>query len=199
MRSSVINNKFGYILQEGAIKGESPYIIATEDNVNSSQDLLKVKWAIYVYETGERVSEFFDWISPNGIVKGQSPYFRATLDKKEAIFSLEKQETQWFRKMRDRGALTGESDFYWAKEKAHYALYSIKTGEKLTPDFKSSVLFGAVIGDTDNLVIGSFGHEIFFIYDINNKEIVSKEFDEDKLIEILKLNSIEKALENIGA
>ncbi len=195
----MIKDKFGYVLKEGALKGESLYVIATENNINSSKDLLSAKWAIYVYETEERVSDFFDWIAPQGLVKGESIYFRATLNKKEAIFSLEKQETPWYRKIRDRGALTGESNFYWAKEKAHYALYNIKTGEKLTPDFKSSVLFGAVIGDTDNLVVGSFGEEIFFIFDINKKEIVSKEFDEDKLIEIMKLGSIRESLKKLGA
>jgi hypothetical protein len=195
----LLKHKYGYILKEGAIKGKSPYIIATEDEVNSSKDLLKVRWAIYNYETDERVSDFFDWISPNGIVNGESEFFRATKNKKEALFTFEKQVSPWYRKIRDRGALTGESNYYWAKEKAHYSLYNIKTGEKLTPDFKSSVLFGAVIGDTDNLVVGSFGEEIFFIYDIKNQKIVSKEFDEDALIEILKLNSILEALEKIGA
>ncbi len=189
--------KFGYILKEGALKKESNYIIATEDKVNSPKDLMKSKWAIYDSKTKERLTDFFDWIAPQGLVKGQSLYFRATKNKKEAIFSLGKQETPWFRKIRDRGVLTGESNFYWAKEKAHYVLYDIKNGEKLTPNFKSSVIAGALIGDTDNLIVGSFGKEIFFIYDIKKKKVVSKEFDEDKLIEILKNGSLKQALEEL--
>ena len=192
-----MKKRFGYIIQEGAIKGESPYVIATEEEVKDSRDLLKVKWAIYVYETKERVSDYFDWINPQGLVKGQSPYFRVSKDKKEALFSLDGQVSSWFRKIRDRGALTGESDYFWAKEKAHYSLYHIQTGEKITPDFKSSVIAGAVIGKSPNLVVGSFGDEIFFIYDIEAKKIVSKEFDEDKLIEILKHGDLEKALNEL--
>ncbi|RMA97678.1 hypothetical protein [Hydrogenothermus marinus] len=186
-----------YYLKEGAIKGESRYIIATEDYIdpeNIGKSMQNAKWAIYDFEKKERLTDFFDWISPNGLVKGQSKYFRATFNKKEAIFSLEKQETKWFRKIRDRGAITGESNFYWAKEKTHYALYDINTGEKLTPDFKSSVIAGALIGNSDNLVIGSFGEEIFFIYDIKEKKIVSREFDEDYLIELLKDGDLARAL-----
>jgi len=189
--------EFGYILKEGALKGESNYIIATEDKVNSPQSLSKVKWAIYDVKTKTRFTAFFDWITPQGLVKGQSIYFRATKNRKEAIFSLEKQETPWFRKIRDRGVLTGESNFFWAKEKKHYALYDIRTGKKLTPDFKSSVIAGALIGDTDNLIVGSFGEEIFFIYDIKKEKVVSKEFDENKLIEIIKNGSIKQALKEL--
>ncbi len=186
-----------FYLNEGYYKGDSNYIIATEDPIdenNRGKSLQVAKWAIYDGRTKEKLTDFFDWIAPQGLVKGQSPYFRATRDKKEAIFTLEGQITPWYKKIRERGAVSGESRYYWAKEKAHYALYNIDTGEKLTPDFKSSVLAGAVVGTSAELVVGSFGEEIFFIYNIRTKQIVSKEFDEDKLIEILKHGNLEKAL-----
>ena len=190
--------EFGWIINEGYPKGDSDYFIATEEIVADKpepfKELKKVKWAIFNAENGERVSDYFDWITSYGLVKGQSPYFRGEIDRKEALFTLDKQETDWYQKIRDRGALTGESDYYWGKNNGYYALYNIKTGEKLTPDFKSSVLAGAVVGTSENLVVGSFGEEIFFIYDIKEKKIVSPEFDEDKLIEILKHGDLEKAL-----
>jgi hypothetical protein len=187
----IVNNKvFEIFLKEGALKGESRYIIASEENLkkfpSKSIAMQKVKWAIYETITGNRVSDFFDWITPQGLVKGQSKYFRGTLDKKDAIFTLDGRKTDWFKKIRERGAITGESKYFWAKKDKHYALYHIETGEKLTPDFKSSVLAGAVIGDTENLVYGSFGNDIFFVYDISLRMIVSREFKEETLVEILK-------------
>ncbi len=189
---------FSYFFKEGLPKGESDYFIATEDNINKNdplRDLKNVRWAIYDRE-GKRVSDFFDWISPLGLVKGQSPYFRGTKDKKEALFTLEAQITPWFEKIRDRGALTGESIYFWGKKNRVFSLYNVKTGEKLTPDFKSSVLAGAVIG-VSKYVVGSYGEEIFFIYDFERKEKVSRDFDEDELIYILRnlKGNLEKALD----
>jgi hypothetical protein len=56
-----------------------------------------------------------------------------------------------------------------------------------------------LLGKSENLVVGSFGEEIFFIYSIEKKEIVSPEFDEHKLIEILKHGDLEKALEELNS
>ncbi|SNZ03236.1 hypothetical protein SAMN06265182_0328 [Persephonella hydrogeniphila] len=192
-------NKFSYYFKEGLPKGESDYFIATEEELdrnNPLKDLKKVKWAIYD-KNGKRVSDFYDWISPLGIVKGQSEYFRATKNGKEAIFTLEKQVTDWFDKIRDRGALTGESDYFWGKLNGFYALYDIKTGEKITENYKSSVIAGAVVGRS-NYIVGSYGEEIFFIVDIGTGQKVSKDFDEHKLIEILKHGDLEKALKEIN-
>jgi len=199
----IVNNKiFELFLKEGALKKESNYIIASEEKIENfpskSIAMQKVKWAIYDINTGKRVSNFFDWIAPQGLVKGQSQYFRATIDKKDAVFTLQGQKTKWFRKIRERGAITGESKYFWAKEKKHYALYNIETGEKLTPEFKSSVLAGAVIGDTENLVYGSFGNDIFFVYDIKIKKVVSKEFEEEDLVNFLKKGlSIQEVVNNL--
>ncbi len=189
--------RFTYYFKEGFPKGESEYFIATTeplDKENPLKDLKKVKWAIYNRE-GEQVSQLFDWISPLGLVKGQSPYFRGTKEGKEAIFTVEKQITDWFEKIRDRGALTGESPYFWGKKNKTFALYNIETGEKLTPDFKSSVLAGALIG-VSKYVVGSYGEEIFFIYDFEKKEKISRDFDEDELIYILRelKGDLEKAL-----
>jgi len=159
---------FGWILNEGFPKGQSIYFIATEEIVldkdNPVKHLKNVKWAIYSGENGERLTDFFDWITPLGLVKGQSPYFRGEKNKKEALFTLDEQKTDWYQKIRDRGALTGESNYYWGKQNGYYALYDITNGKKLTPDFKSSVIAGALVGRSKNLVVGSFGEEIFFIY-----------------------------------
>jgi len=189
---------FGWIINEGYPKGKSDYFIATEEIVTDKpepyKELKKVKWAIYSGENGKRVSDYFNWITTHGLVKGQSKYFRGEIDKNEALFTLDGQKTDWYQKIRDRGALTGESKYYWGKTNGYYALYDIDTGRKLTPDFKSSVLAGAVVGTSENLIVGSFGEEIFFIYDIKEGKIVSPEFDEDKLIEILKHGNLERAL-----
>ncbi len=191
---------FGWILEHGALKNESDYFIATKQRIKDKPNpyiaMKSVKWAIFDSKTGEQVSEEFDWIATVGLVKGESKYFRGTRDKKDAIFSLEGQVSEWFDKIRDRGALTGESNYFWGKRNKHYALYDIETGEKLTPDFKSSVLAGAVVGKSD-LVVGSFGEEIFFLYNIQSGKIVSPEFDEDKLIEILKHGDLERALKEL--
>ncbi|HHG74397.1 MAG TPA: hypothetical protein ENK22_05070, partial [Persephonella sp.] len=131
--------KFSYYFKEGYPKGESDYFIATEeclDQENILKDLKNVKWAIF-NKHGERVSDYFDWISPLGLVKGQSEYFRAEENGKEALFTLSGQTTDWFDKIRDRGALTGESEYFWGKKEGKYALYHIKTGKKLTDDYKS--------------------------------------------------------------
>lgn len=199
----IVNNKvFEIFLKEGALKGESDYIIASEEKLkdfpSKTVAINKAKWAIYNVVEGTRVSDFFDWIAPQGLVKGQSPYFRATLNKKDAIWTLDGQKTKWFRKIRERGAITGESPYFWGKEERHYALYHIDTGEKLTPDFKASVLAGAVIGDTDNLVYGSYGDDIFFVYDIKLQKVVSKEFEEEDLVKFLKEGlSIEEVANNL--
>ncbi len=192
--------RFTYYFKEGLPKGESEYFIATEyplDKENPLKDLKKVKWAIFNKE-GEQLTDYFDWISPLGLVKGQSPYFRATENNKEALFTIEGRITDWFDKIRDRGALSGESDYFWGKKGGKFALYNIKTGEKLTPDFKSSVLAGAVIG-VSKYVVGSYGEEIFFVYDFERKEVISKEFDEDTLIYILRelKGNLEEYLKNI--
>ncbi len=197
----VLGNKekksFGWIIKEGYLKGKTNYFIATEEIIKNRSNplayLKKVKWAIYDGNNGKRISQFFDWISPLGLVKGQSNYYRVEKDKKEAIFDLSGIKTEWFDKIRDRGALTGESDYFWGKKNGFYALYCINTGEKLTDDFKSSVLAGAVVGKS-NYIVGSYGEEIFFIYDLETKKTVSKTFDEHKLIEILKHGDLEKVV-----
>ncbi len=194
-----IKQNFTYFFKEGYLKGESEYIIATQTPLpedNPLKGLKNARWAIYTGASGEKLTEDFDWISPLGLVKGQSEYFRATKDGKEALFTLERQITQWFDKIRDRGALTGESPYYWGKLNGYYALYHIKTGEKLTENFKSSVIAGAVIGKTD-YIIGSYGEEIFFIINLKTGEKVSPDFDEDKLIEILKHGDLKRALKDL--
>lgn len=192
---------FGWIIKEGYFKGETEYFIATEEIIKNKSNplvhLKKVRWAIYNGNDGKRISQFFDWISPLGLVKGQSYYFRGEKDKKEAIFDLNGIKTDWFDKIRDRGVLTGESDYFWGKKNGFYALYCINTKQKLTDDFKSSVLAGAVVGKSKNYVVGSYGEEIFFIYNIETKKIISKTFDEHKLIEILKHGDLERALKEL--
>jgi len=192
---------FGWIINEGYPKNQSEYFIATEEIILDKEEpikyLKKVKWAIYSGIDGKKLTEDFNWISPLGIVKNQSPYYRGERDKKEALFTMNGQKTDWFQKIRDRGALTGESNYFWGKQNGHYALYNIQTGEKITPDFKSSVLAGALLGKSKNLVVGSFGEEIFFIYNIEEGKIVSPEFDEHALIEILKHGDLERALEEL--
>ena len=181
---------FGWILNEGYIKGDTDYFIGTEEIIKDKDNplifLKQVKWAIYSGLNGDRLTDYFDWISPLGLVRGNSNYFRGELNGQEALFDLDGIKTKWFQKIRDRGALTGESPYYWGKENGKYALYSIENGEKLSDDFKSSVLAGALLGKSDRYIVGSYGDEIFFIYDIKEKKIVSAEFDEHKLIEILK-------------
>ncbi|WP_457638778.1 hypothetical protein [Persephonella sp.] len=193
---------FGWVFKEGAFKNQSEYFIATEDSVKNAENLSigikKARWAVYSIKTLKRVSPVFDWISPLGLVKGQSPYYRGTLNGKEALFTLTGQKTDWFDKIRDRGALTGESPYYWGKKNGYYALYHIETGKKLTEDFKSSVIAGALLG-RGSLVVGSYGEEIFFIYDIEKKEKISPEFDEDALIQILKHGDLERALKELSA
>ncbi len=195
-----VTKDFGWIFESGVVKGESNYFIATEETILDKEKpfiaMQSVKWAIYEKDSNRKLTDEFDWISTVGVVKGQSSFFRGTLNKKEAIFTLDGRVSEWFDKIRDRGVLTGESFYFWGKLNKHYALYNIKTGEKLTPDFKSSVLAGAVLG-RGNFVVGSFGEEIFFLYDINKQEIVSPEFDEDKLIEILKHGDLDKALKEL--
>ncbi len=187
--------KFSYYFKEGYPKGESEYFIATEECINQEnilKDLKNVKWAIF-NKNGERVSDYFDWISPLGLVKDQSEYFRASENSKEALFTLSGQVSDWFDKIRDRGALTGESKYFWGKKEGKYALYHIKTGEKLTDDFKSSVIAGAVIGKS-GYIVGSYGNEIFFILELETGKKVTPDFDEDTLIQILKHGDLEKAV-----
>lgn len=191
--------KFSYYFKEGYPKGESDYFIATEeciDQENPLKDLKNVKWAIFNKE-GKRVSDYFDWISPLGLVKGQSIYFRATENGKEALFTLSGQVTDWFEKIRDRGALTGESEYFWGKREGKYALYSIKTGKKLTEDFKSSVIAGAVIGKS-KYIVGSYGDERFFIIELDTGKKVTPDFDEDTLIKILKKMDLEEAVSQLN-
>ncbi|WP_293446267.1 hypothetical protein [Persephonella sp.] len=191
--------KFSYYFKEGYPKGESDYFIATEECLDQEdilKDLKNVKWAIF-NKHGERVSDYFDWISPLGLVKGQSEYFRATENGKEALFTLSGQVTDWFDKIRDRGALTGESEYFWGKKEGKYALYHIKTGKKLTDDYKSSVIAGAVIGKS-GYIIGSYGREIFFIVELETGKKVTPDFDEDTLIQILKHGDLEKAVSQLN-
>ncbi len=194
---------FGWVLKEGYPKNQSKYFIATEEIILDKEEPVKylksVKWAIYSSENGERLTDYFNWISPLGLVRNQSPYFRGEKERKEALFTIDGQITNWYQKIRDRGALTGESKYYWGKLNGKYALYNIENGEKLTPDFKSSVLAGALLGKSETLIVGSFGEEIFFIYDIKQQEIVSPEFDEHKLIEILKHGDLERALKELNS
>ncbi len=197
-----ITKDFGFIFESGASRGESPYFIATEETVYDKEKptiaMKNSKWAIYDIRTGERLTDFYDWITTKGLVQGQSPYFRVELNGMEALFTLEGQATKWFRKIRDRGALTGESKYYWAKEKAHYALYDIETGEKLTEDYKSSVIAGAVIGRGD-YIVGSYGDEIFFIVDLKTGKRLTPDFDEPTLIDILKHGDLERAVRELNA
>ncbi len=197
-----ITEDFGFIFESGASRGESQYFIATEETVYDKEKptiaMKNSKWAIYDIKTGNRVTDYYDWITTKGLVQGQSPYFRVESNKMEALFTLDKQVTKWFRKIRDRGALTGESNYYWAKEKTHYALYDIRTGEKLTEDYKSSVIAGAVIGKGD-LIVGSYGDEIFFIVDLKTGKKLTDDFDEPTLIEILKHGDLERAVKELNA
>ncbi|HBT98740.1 MAG TPA: hypothetical protein DEA57_04615, partial [Sulfurihydrogenibium sp.] len=92
---------------------------------------------------------------------------------------------------------TGESKYFWGKKNGKYAIYDVETGEKLTEDFKSSVIAGVIIG-RGTYFVGSFGNEIFYIFDLKTGERLTKEFDEHKLIEILKHGDLEKAVDEIG-
>lgn len=197
IKTPYVSLKLGWILNSGFLKGESEYLVGTEEIVKDKENPLvylnKVKWAVFNGKEGKRITDYYNWISPLGLVKGQSDFFRVTMEKKEALFTLEGKKTEWFDKIRDRGALTGESKFFWGKKNGFYALYHIETGEKLTPDFKSSVMAGAVLGNS-NYVVGSYGNEIFFIYDIKTGRKVSSDFDEEKLISILKKEDLESEI-----
>jgi len=201
-KGNQITEDFGYIFESGASRGESPYFIATKETVLDKEKptvaMKNSKWAIYDIKTGQQLTDFYDWITTKGVVQGQSIYFRAEYNKHEALFTFDKQVTKWFRKIRDRGALTGESKYYWAKEKTHYALYDIETGEKLTEDYKSSVIAGAVIG-RGNYIVGSYGDEIFFIVDLKTGKRLTPDFDEPTLIEILKHGDLERAVKELNS
>lgn len=194
------DEKFGYIFKEGLVKGESEYFVATKEIVkdknNYLQHLKYVKWSIY-NKSMEKLTEDFDWIYPKGVIKNQSPYYLAKNGDFEALYTLEKQITEEFEKIRDRGALTGESIYFWGKKNKKYALYNVITGEKLTDDYKSSVIAGVVIGK-GTFYVGSYGEEIFYIFDLKTGERLTKAFDEHKLIEILKHGDLEKAVDEIG-
>lgn len=192
--------EFGYIFNVGLVKGQSDYFLATEEIVKDKEDYLKylkhVKWAIYDKDF-ERKTDYHSWIHTAGLVKGQSPYYKVEENKMEALFTLKGQKTEFFEKIRDRGALTGESDYFWGKKNGKFAIYDIKTGEKLTEDFKSSVLAGVILG-RGTYFVGSYGEEIFYIFDLKTGKRLTKAFDEHKLIEILKHGDLEKAVDEIG-
>lgn len=192
--------EFGYIFNVGLVKGESDYFLATKDKVKDKPDYLKhlknVKWAIYD-KNFERKTDFHSWIHTAGLVKGQSPYYKVEENKMEALFTLQGQKTEFFEKIRDRGALTGESNYFWGKKNGKFAIYDINTGEKLTEDFKSSVLAGVILGK-GTYFVGSYGEEIFYIFDLKTGERLTKAFDEHKLIEILKHGDLERAVDEIG-
>ncbi|GAB6072951.1 hypothetical protein JCM14244_13280 [Venenivibrio stagnispumantis] len=193
-----VSDYFGWIFKEGLLKNESEYFIATKEIVKDIPEPLKklhkVKWAIYNLE--KKLTPEFDWISTAGLIKSQSPYFKITQGKIEAIYSLEGQVSEEFEKIRDRGVITGESEIFWGKRNKKWALYDLKTGQKLTDDFKSSVIAGAVIGK-GNYFVGSYGEEIFYIFDLKSGKCLTKPFDEHKLIEILKHGDLEKAVEEL--
>lgn len=188
--------RYYYIFKEGYLKSASEYFVATEEPCLSSQDLNKVKWALYSIQRG-RVSDYFDWVHTKGIVKGQSPYYKGTKGKYEALYTLEGKVSDDFEKIRDRGALTGESRFFWGKKNGKFAIYDILTGERLTEEYRSSVIAGVVIGKGDYYV-GSYGDEMFYIFDIKTGERLTRAFNEHRLIEILKHGNLVKAVEGIG-
>lgn len=191
---------FGYVFNVGLPKGESEYFLATEEIVKDKIDYLKhlkkVKWAIYD-KNFERKTDYHSWIHTAGLVKSQSIYYKVEESSKEALFTLEGQKTEFFEKIRDRGALTGESNYFWGKKNGKFAIYDVNTGEKLTEDFKSSVLAGVILG-RGTYFVGSYGEEIFYIFDLKTGERLTKAFDEHKLIEILKHGDLERAVDEIG-
>ena len=191
---------YGYIFNVGLPKKESDYFLATEQIIKDKPDYLKylkeVKWAIYD-KNFERKTAYHTWIHTAGLVKGQSPFYKVEENKMEALFTLEGQKTEFFEKIRDRGALTGESIYFWGKRNGKFAIYNVHTGEKLTEDFKSSVLAGVILG-RGTYFVGSYGEEIFYIFDLITGERLTKAFDEHKLIEILKHGDLERAVDEIG-
>ena len=191
---------FGYVFNVGLPKGESEYFLATEEIIKNKPDYLKhlknVKWAIYD-KNFERKTDYHCWIHTAGLVKGQSIYYKVEESDKEALFTLNGQKTEFFEKIRDRGALTGESNYFWGKKNGKFAIYDVNTGEKLTEDFKSSVLAGVILGK-GTFFVGSYGEEIFYIFDLKTGERLTKAFDEHKLIEILKHGDLERAVDEIG-
>lgn len=194
-KGSVIGRYF-YVFKEGYLKGASQYFVATEEKVDSPADMNKVRWALYSINSG-RLSDYFDWVHTNGLVKGQSVYYKAQKGNFEALYTVDGKVTDDFEKIRDRGALTGESNYFWGKKNGKFAIYDITTGEKLTEDYKSSVIAGVVIGK-GNYYVGSYGEEIFYIFDLKTGKKLTKPFDEYKLIEILKHGDLEKAVEELG-
>lgn len=188
--------RYFYVFKEGYIKGVSEYFVATEEKIEDFTQMNKVKWALYSIGLG-RVSDYFDWVHTNGIVKGQSVYYKAQKGKFEALYTLDGKATDDFEKIRDRGALTGESRYFWGKKGGKFAIYDITTGEKLTEDYKSSVIAGVIIGK-GSYYVGSYGDEIFYIFDLNTGKKLTKPFDEHKLIQILKHGDLEKAVEELG-
>lgn len=191
--------KFGYIFKEGMPKGESEFFVASKEIVKDKPDYLKylkdIEWQVFNQEL-KPVSESFDWIYTKGIIKNQSPYYLAKKFGKEALYTLESKKTDDFEKIRDRGALTGESIYFWGKKDGKYAIYDVETGEKLTEDYKSSVIAGVIIGK-GTYYVGSYGNEIFYIFDLRTGKRLTKGFDEHKLIEILKHGDLEKALNDV--
>ena len=192
--------KFGYVFKEGLPKGDSDFFVATKEIVKDKPDYLKhlknLKWQIFSKDLNP-VSDSFDWIYTKGIIKNQSHYYLALKGSMEALYTLEGKKTDDFEKIRDRGALTGESKYFWGKKNGKYAIYDVETGEKLTEDYKSSVIAGVIIG-RGSYYVGSFGNEIFYIFDLKTGERLTREFDEHKLIEILKHGNLEKAVDEIG-
>lgn len=192
---SVIATYF-YVFKEGYLKGMSEYFIATEERVDGLAKMNKVKWAVYSINSG-KLSDYFDWVHTNGLVKGQSVYYKAQKGSFEALYTIDGKITEDFEKIRDRGALTGESRYFWGKKNGKFAIYDITTGEKLTEDYKSSVIAGVIIGK-GRYYVGSYGDEIFYIFDLDSGKKLTKPFDEHKLVQILKHGDLEKAVEEIG-
>ncbi|MEZ0322693.1 MAG: hypothetical protein ABWJ98_00035 [Hydrogenothermaceae bacterium] len=188
--------RYYYVFKEGYLKGVSDYFIATQQQCSDIKDLNKAKWSLYSTKTG-KIAGDFDWIHTAGLVKSQSPYFKAQTGKYEALYTIDGQKTDFFEKIRDRGALTGESNYFWGKKNGKFAIYDVKTGEKLTEDYKSSVLAGVILG-RGTYYVGSYGEEIFYIFDLKTGKRLTKAFDEHKLVEILKHGNLEKAVEEIG-
>lgn len=188
--------RYFYIFKEGYLKGDSEYFVATDQRFENLSQLNKLRWALYSIESG-RISDYFDWVHTNGLVKGQSPFYKVQDKNLEAIYTVEGRVTQYFEKIRDRGALTGESQYFWGKKDGKFAIYDINTAEKLTEDYKSSVIAGVIIGQ-GTYYIGSYGEEIFYIFDLKTGKKLTKAFDENKLIEILKHGNLEIAVLEIG-
>lgn len=187
---------YPYVFKEGYLKGASEYFVATEEKVGGPADMNRVRWALYSINSG-RLSDYFDWVHTSGLVKGQSVYYKAQKGRFEAMYTLDGKATEDFEKIRDRGALTGESNYFWGKKNGKFAIYDITTGEKLTEDYKSSVIAGVIVGK-GSYYVGSYGEEIFYIFDLNTGKKLTKAFDEHKLIEILKHGDLEKAVEELG-